>query len=234
MNDMDRLYGLPGAEQLRFDIAEVYETEIDAYFDDPDRREWTVEEWTVAPARSHMVDVEGLLEWVDEWAAECGEISEGFGLPVKDADVVAAAEALLDLIASKVTWRMADRLVATHTITWDADNEPLLDGDIVERLRERASELRMRLVDAVGSHDWFQRMRDDARTCEDAADEIVRLRARLDAAEKVCAAAAERQDAWTDQPQKWRTEELVRRFVDAAEAYDDALAAWRLLTEEER
>lgn len=126
-----RLYGLEGDEHLFFDPAEVVERWIED--NDGCTEAFEIEEWSVHPPQYHMPHAVEILGWIGEWTCENGDIGDDMDLPIKDVEVVAAAKALLDLIASKVTWRMADELVATHTLTWDAENEPLLDGQPLYR-----------------------------------------------------------------------------------------------------
>lgn len=138
----DRLYGLMDAEHLHNDPVMVYEVEVmDVYDPMPERIE--VEEWTVAPQRNHLPDAGDLLEWLHETACDRMEVDEGWcdhmEAATKKSDVIAAAEALLDLLASKNQYRMADQLVATHVITFDAKGEPLLDGEPMYVKREAGS-----------------------------------------------------------------------------------------------
>lgn len=127
-----RLYGLVGAEHLYTDPATVYESEVEDQMDPlPDRIE--IEEWSVAPQRSHLIDAGSLLEHIHETACDNSDTDEGWCDHMADAvakpDVIAATESLLDLIASKNQYLMADRLVATHVLTFDANGEPLYDGE---------------------------------------------------------------------------------------------------------
>lgn len=117
----DRLYGTPGAEDLHFDPESVLEQVIDQEVD--------VEEWTTKPPRTHLPTVDDLLEWL---ADSDYDVTEGWWESATDAtadpDVRAAADALLDTMASKVTFRMADRHVATHHYRWEGDD---VDGEYV-------------------------------------------------------------------------------------------------------
>lgn len=132
LSDDRRLFGVPYAEDLHDNPAAVYELQIEPYTDGHDRRPVVVEEWTVYPPKHHLRRAADIVDWLLECAAEDGEVTEGWSEAIdrhdRDPDVLAAAEALLDVLASKVRYRMADRKVAEHTITWGADDEPLLDG----------------------------------------------------------------------------------------------------------
>lgn len=150
----ERLYGLPSDEHLEFDPATVYEHEswLNAQDDTWEERESTdplvpgymepvpppgfsfvIEEWSVAPPRRHLPAADRVLDYICEWVSDNGEIDEdgydAWSSHADDPDVVAAFDAALDLLASKITYRMADKLVATHVVTFDAAGEPLLDGE---------------------------------------------------------------------------------------------------------
>lgn len=125
-----RLYGTPGAEVMYTDVVSAYESQVEPCDDEvPGRAE--IEEWSVHPPRHHMPTVGFLLDWLMEWTAENGEYGEDFGgdAIVKDKEVIAAAEAFLDAVASKVWYRMADQKLASHWVTWDGQGRPLLDGE---------------------------------------------------------------------------------------------------------
>ncbi len=115
----DRLYGLPDAEHLRFDPEDVLE--------DHEPGTYTIEEWTIAPARSHLPPIDSVLDWISEWSAENGEGDEQLDDDVRQscssAVVEAAAEALLDTIADGIRHRMADKCVATHTAVLEREGE---------------------------------------------------------------------------------------------------------------
>lgn len=132
MTDRSKLYGLPGAEEMYFDPAEVVQRWLDDRYDDapPD---FAIEEWSVHGPRYHLPSATELLEWIEEWAQENGEIADGWKLP--DADSLhTAASALLEVIADKITWRMAkDKLRELHVTASDDPENPLLDGEPVWR-----------------------------------------------------------------------------------------------------
>lgn len=127
----DRLYGRPGAEYLYDDLATVYE-EAD-WGERPDRVE--IEEWTVTEPIEHLPNATTALEYLAECA--CDELVEHvwctWETAATDPDVVAAMQATLELLASKVTGRMASKHVATHTITFDDEGEPILNGERLYR-----------------------------------------------------------------------------------------------------
>lgn len=127
-----RLYGLPGADCMFSELADCYEVDIEPWVDGQHRHPWIIEEWTVHPPRHHLPTRDDLLVWIDEWACDMGEVGDGwpehFGEVMDHPRVKEAAGQLLDAIASHITYRMADQLVRTITIMWDADGSPLADG----------------------------------------------------------------------------------------------------------
>jgi hypothetical protein len=113
-----RLYGMPSAELLYDSIDEVIDTDIEPFgVEGPVE----IEEFDVHPARYHLdlvIPPEGLLEHIREEVEDYGEISESPHpwFNIADPELLAAADQLLDLIASKVTWRQARNRLATHTV----------------------------------------------------------------------------------------------------------------------
>lgn len=130
MSDDERLWGLRGAEVLYTDAATLYETDIEPH--DEGDGPWEVEEWDVHEPSTHFPPPDRVLDTIVEWVAECGEVDEEFADRVENVavhpEVVAATQALLELIASKTGYRMAKNRIATHTITL-VDGEPHLDGE---------------------------------------------------------------------------------------------------------
>lgn len=124
----ERLFGVPDAENLHFDLADAYEAQIAPWVDEHDQRGWQIEEWTVHPPRDHFPTVDHVIEHIVEWVADCGETDEGFDEHLYAEADRAAVEAMLQAWADRITYRMADERVATHEITWDDDGEPLVDG----------------------------------------------------------------------------------------------------------
>jgi hypothetical protein len=129
----ERLYGLPHAEHLERDIATVYEGEIEPRWDPDDRPDSvTVEEWTVHPPIEHLPPVDTLLEWAADWASDNADLDTTGDEQLRDATqppaVAAAFRHALAVWADHITYRMAKDHVATHTITWDPNGEPLVNG----------------------------------------------------------------------------------------------------------
>lgn len=125
MSDDTRLYGRPGDEILYHDFDTAVDYAIDhAAFDFPDVREVVIEEYTVLAPESHLPGADAIVEWMVEWGAEYGEVAEGWDedIPQDHPDVIAAAEALRKALAAQITFRMADRVVARHRVTFTLDD----------------------------------------------------------------------------------------------------------------
>lgn len=127
-----RLYGVPHAEALWNDPAAVYEQDIEPCLHGDEREPRVIEEWTVHPPDYHLPSADRLVEWLVEWAADQGELdwdgAERLEKQAEHVTVTDAAEHLLAALAARITYRMADRRVAEHVVTWNPQGEPLLDG----------------------------------------------------------------------------------------------------------
>ena len=126
-----RLYGEHGAEHLYASLYDAAEMAREARHPDQSGSV-TIEEWNVHPPRHHMPTAQQLLDWIVQWPDEFGEVVEGFYLPIDDGDVRAAAEALLDTIAARVSWRMAYRKVAQHAVEWSDGQRPTVNGSPID------------------------------------------------------------------------------------------------------
>ena len=127
----ERIYGIPGSERLYSEVAEAYETQIDGQVDEDDNTPRVIEEWTVAPSISHVRSASSIVEdLIEDAAADAPEdMYDSISHLDTDPDVLAAAEALREAFASRITYSVADKMVAEHVITWDDKNEPLVDGE---------------------------------------------------------------------------------------------------------
>lgn len=138
-----RLFGVPHSETLFGDLAECYESQIEDYADEHDRRPRVIEEWTVHPPEYHLPSADRIVDWLVEQTGEDGEVDEGFFEHMENmaqrADVLVAAEALRSALAAQITYRMADKRVAEHAITWDEAGEPLVNGKPMYVLAEPSS-----------------------------------------------------------------------------------------------
>lgn len=131
MTSLDRLYGLQGAEELHRTPEGVYEAEIEPHYEPDSDQRVEIEEFDVHPPRHHLPDTELLLEWISEWAEEMGEVSEGFNIDdaIASAEVKSIADALLDSIGERITYRMANNHLRSLWVTWNDRSEPMLDGE---------------------------------------------------------------------------------------------------------
>lgn len=131
-----RLFGLPGSEHLETDLGSAYEMHVEPYDDEHDRRPVVIEEWSVLPAGSTFRAADSIVDWLCEDAGD--DAPEGWYDSIahldRDPVVLAAAEALrAALIARATPYWIADKRVAEHTITWDDEGEPLVDGERLYR-----------------------------------------------------------------------------------------------------
>jgi hypothetical protein len=140
----ERLYGVPYSESLWDDPAGAYEQQIEPYSDEHDRRPVVIEEWTVHPPCYHLPTAAAVVDWLVEYASDQGELTEDAAQHLQDksqdASITEAAESLLSALASRMAYRMADRRVAEHTITWDSEGRPLLDGQPLYRTSTKPDE----------------------------------------------------------------------------------------------
>ena len=134
MTEITRLYGIPGAEYMSTTPEAVYEEIIDDMFDIAAESELhlqppvEIEEWDVHEPEYHMPAADAILEWIEEWTYDNGELMGDFELPISDPEVKKAAETLLTTIASKTWFRMARNKLGSLWVTWNEEGNPLLDG----------------------------------------------------------------------------------------------------------
>lgn len=124
----ERLFGLPGAERLDFGPEEVWESHVEA----DDLTPMKIEEWTVVSQANLLPSAETILDhMLEHWVAEevIEEVWESWDYAQRLPDVVAAFRRAMDLLATKVTGRMADKRIAVHTVTYTDEGEPLYDGE---------------------------------------------------------------------------------------------------------
>lgn len=134
--EINRLYGLDGAEYLHTTPESCYESDVeDYYYDDCDQSELhlqppvEIEEWDVHPPEYHMPNADRLLEWIEEWTYDNGELMGDFELPIHEPTVKGAADILLATIANYTGFRMARNKLRSRWVTWDEEGNPLLDGN---------------------------------------------------------------------------------------------------------
>lgn len=158
MSDDQRLYGLPGAEQMYFTAAEVYECAIDGQ---DDATSWTVEEWTTRSPISTVPPAEAIVEHVLEYTCDDDypECPWGDDHPVEDPELLALAEKIRERVAATLgSYRLAKEQVATHTITLVEGEDPkyptvLLDGEPMYVPRQPdLTDLKAAYADSVIDH----------------------------------------------------------------------------------
>lgn len=128
MSATDRLYGEPGDEQLHDTFDAAVEIAMDRRYPD-ESGSLTIEEHSVHPPQEHLPTADHVLEHIQEWVCDSGwSLSdEGFYYDTERAcsapEVKQVAERLLAEIAGRITYRMAAKVVATHTVEWAVDSE---------------------------------------------------------------------------------------------------------------
>lgn len=127
----ERLYGLPGAEVLYLQPAEVWESELDCREHGAPEEGWEVEEWTTVSPREHLPRADVLIEHImDRWVGDEMD-EEGFEHWADHASEE-EAEAFLSAWAARVSYRMTGKQVGSHRITVVGD-EPYWNGEPMYR-----------------------------------------------------------------------------------------------------
>lgn len=144
MNTPERMYLLDGNEHGHDDYGALYESDIEPDLTEdpgPHLRPIEVEEWTVKAGRDLMPTADIIVERIaDDLYEEGGEFADRAIESIADDDAVtAAAEQLLDAMARHCHYFLADKRVATHTISWDAEGQPLWNGKRMYRKRADAT-----------------------------------------------------------------------------------------------
>jgi hypothetical protein len=135
---------------------------LSSWMDDDELGPWTLERYGVRPTVDHLPSAEQILEWVesideaddfrssttvvmeqiDQWSSEHGEIDEWWCDQLMDVspevaeDLVASptletAEALRQAVADEITYVMAGEHLSTHQLTRTTDGRVLLDGEVI-------------------------------------------------------------------------------------------------------
>ncbi len=129
----ERLYGKPGDEHLYWDPEDVIERFVDDV-DPKDGDTMVIEERDTETNRSFFMDAGQLIErLVDETNDE--PIDEGWcasaATHADDEDVVAAFEAAIQLLADKIPYKMAGKLLDMITVEF-RDGAAYVRGKRVE------------------------------------------------------------------------------------------------------
>lgn len=122
----ERLYGPEGAEELASDMDEYIDDNLWKLIDPDWPDSFTFVEYSVFHPSHHLPSRDILLDWVNEWAAENGEVVEGWELGGGDEDN-AAADAFIAALADNVSFGMADQVLAEHLVEL-VGRQPMLDG----------------------------------------------------------------------------------------------------------
>lgn len=127
-----RLYMQPWSEDAYHDPATIWESEIEPYLDGGDDT-WAVEEYTIRPNTLCFQSPKDLFESIVEWAADNGDVGETWytraSFAIDDTALQAELAGFLKRLADYIAYSECDDLVGVHTITLDADGEPLWDGE---------------------------------------------------------------------------------------------------------
>jgi len=122
----DRLYGQPGAEEMYRSAEDVYECEDLA----PGN---VIEEWSVHQPRRDAPSVDTILSWITDHISDYGEVDESattwWDEAAEHPAVIAAFDAALNVMASKVAYRMADTHLRDLVVTYGTDGTTLVDGE---------------------------------------------------------------------------------------------------------
>jgi hypothetical protein len=130
MTNPEFLYSLGGGELAYSDPADVYEHEIATH--DDLRPRIVIEKWTAVTAHRYLPRVDDTIERAVEYGADDMGVdgaADAWDDAGKVPEVVAAFRAALDLLASHVHYSMCGEKVGEYVLTFDADGEPLLDGE---------------------------------------------------------------------------------------------------------
>lgn len=141
MTAPERLYGVPGAELCWPDLGSVYELQIEPDLVEKVPSPRVIEEWSVWPAVALLPSARDLLDRLIEDAAEnagTGDYYDSVEHLAREPELLALAQGLVDAFAGRITYSVADKRLAEHTVTWDDEGEPLIDGELLYRRREAA------------------------------------------------------------------------------------------------
>jgi hypothetical protein len=126
-------------------VAKAYE-DIMEYFSmisvyGPHPNEIEITEYDVFPPDYHLPDAINVLDWIMKHIfttySEVEEPRQGqcpvcfideVDLAVSDPYIISDTEAVLDKIASRISWRMCNNKLRTHMIIHDIEDTPMLNG----------------------------------------------------------------------------------------------------------
>lgn len=119
----DRLYGLPGAEDMLDCMEDVAQRAWDDGMESPIK----IEEYTTKQIRS-FVKAEHLLDHIVEYQLEealdeYGKVADKLEARSKEPHILALFDTALDRFLEDIGWCWADRLVATWVCEWTGEFE---------------------------------------------------------------------------------------------------------------
>lgn len=132
MTGNERLFGLPHAERMHFDIDSAINEVLCDYDQDVKPDSFMIEEWTTTSADLWLPSTESTLEWMVESTADEAineDLFEAYSTAAQHPAVKAAMQQVNMLLASKVGYRMANKMIATHHVTFSFDGTKVfVDG----------------------------------------------------------------------------------------------------------
>lgn len=136
---MTSLYGLPGAEYLRLDIQSVIEAQLDDTGDE--QTPYVIEEWNTHSSDHFLPEPSWVLEMISEYVADnevSGDCAEAYADALSEPMVVSAMQGVLSMVASRIKYYMANKLIALHDVTW-LNCVPYVDGKKLYETSEASS-----------------------------------------------------------------------------------------------
>ena len=140
------LFAQAGAEYLESDIGALWDRIWDdldpAYPEEGDTAQWEILEWSARPLGTMLTPTWRTLERISEDLYD--EVNE-YGMEHVDAaiaktEVIAAFDYARALLARHLSgFSMADRHIATHIITLDEHDQPLVNGEPMYITKEAGS-----------------------------------------------------------------------------------------------
>lgn len=141
------LFCQDGDEYLDDDIATVWERIYDdlpepADHEPDDPAQWEIQEWTSTPLGDFLPSTSRVLERMEEDLYD--EVTEYANGAIESAfaksEVIAAFDYARALLARHLArFAMADKMIATHIITLDEHDQPLVNGEPMYITKEAGS-----------------------------------------------------------------------------------------------
>jgi hypothetical protein len=122
VSDEMYLYGMDGWEHLYTDLQSAIESHFDNFMDPEEflHGTYVFYEYDCEPMSCHMPDVDHHLEWIHDQICENGTVDEWFCEHAERAcnsdEAKAAMQNVFDVIASKIHYRMAGKILRTINV----------------------------------------------------------------------------------------------------------------------